>query len=184
MSLIGKVSNVVRRVFHAGEVSTARKALEATTHGAKVNAGDVTFIPGAEIRYVESPVSARYAGGGTNVARLKRLELPEGQSLDVFLPEVKHTKDAFAVIASAEGGNSDAMLLLSDRFISKSKTLESGAITGQLDKTCSEAELKGLWSRVQNLREMAMKLLAESAKRGNDKAQTRLMELISQQGRK
>lgn len=131
------------------------------------------------------------AEGVANVAkiaergpRLKPLQLPEGQALDVFFPEIKYTSNPFPLIASAEAGNPDAMLALSDRFTSRAKTLESGAITGQLDNKSIGSELQELWTRGQKLREMAMTLLVESAQRGNQKAQTRLMELVSQKGHK
>lgn len=117
-------------------------------------------------------------------ARLRRLELPEGKALDTFLPEIQHTSKPFPLIASAEAGNPDAMLLLSDRFTSKAQLLESSAINDQLGGNGSTSGVSELWTRVQSLKAMAMTLLSESAKRGNGTAQQKLLELVTRQGGK
>jgi hypothetical protein len=166
---------IVMSPFSIGKLFRGARAGARAGASASVGTGARASIEG--VAHVAQPMQQQ-------AVRLRRLELPEGQLLDSFLPEVKHTKDAFAVIVSAEGGNPDAMLLLSDRFTSRANLLNSSFINEQLGGKSSDSALRELWTRVKNLRKMAMTLLIESAQRGNSKAQTRLIELVSQQGRK
>lgn len=61
-NVLGRISSVARRVYHIRDIVASNKAVRQATHGAPVNPKNVTFIPGENVRYRQSPPSARFRG--------------------------------------------------------------------------------------------------------------------------